>query len=273
MRVRRRLEERAIEYAALNQWEEAIGINRQLLATGEDANTLNRIGKALFELGRYQESRDTYTRALHLNHANTIARKNLQRLESLIARGFEQAPVGRSQRQQVDLRMFVTETGRTALTTLIDVQRGPVVDALITGEKVELRIEGRQIYVLDSDGEVIGRLEPKLAQRLAELITGGNRYIAAILNPDARHVRVLIREIFQDPSQRGRVSFPGKLGEGAAIMSTMRFEEYEDDVIEEESSDDSIAADDEFVAGDEEEEIGLEEIERDMGDDDDENEE
>lgn len=268
MRIRRRLQEKAIELAALNRWQEAADLNQQLLQVGEDVETYNRLGKALFELGKYADSHRAYQNALRLNAANPIARKNSARLEALLARGITEAPITRSTRQQVDMRMFITETGRTALTSLVDVQRGPAVDALITGEKVELRVEGKMVYVVDLDGNLIGRIEPKLSHRLVELINGGNRYIAAVVQSDSRNVRILIREVYQDPSQRGRVSFPGKLGEGATILSSLRFDDYEDVLDEEELVEEPETFDDDLVGSDDEEEIGLDELDQDIGDDD-----
>ncbi|WP_322814721.1 tetratricopeptide repeat protein [Chloroflexus sp.] len=269
MRIRRRLQEKAIELAALNRWQEAADLNQQLLRVGEDVETYNRLGKALFELGKYADSHRAYQNALRLNAANPIARKNVARLEALLARGITETPITRSTRQQVDMRMFITETGRTALTSLVDVQRGPAVDALITGEKIELRVEGKMVYVVDLDGNLIGRIEPKLSHRLVELINGGNRYLAAVVQSDSRNVRILIREVYQDPSQRGRVSFPGKLGEGATILSSLRFDDYEDVLDEEELVEEPETFDDDFVSSDDEEEIGLDEIDQDIGDDDD----
>ncbi len=275
-RLRRRLQEHAIELAATNRWQEAVEINRQILALGEDPDTYNRMGKALLELGRYNEAHDAYQQTLRLNPTNSIARKNVARLETLLTRGVEQVLPIRTARQQVDLRLFITETGRTALTTLIDVPRTPAVDALVTGEKVEFRVEGRNVVVVDIDGNVIGRLEPKLGQRLAELINGGNRYVAAVAQYDSRHVRVLIRETYQDPSQRGRISFPGKLGEGATrgYVSNLRYEYDTDELLEEDDSvEDEIEVEEEYIGGEEEEELGLDEIEQDIGDDDDNGEE
>jgi tetratricopeptide (TPR) repeat protein len=269
-RMRRRLQERAIELAATNSWADAVEINRQILGMGEDADTFNRLGKAYLELGQYTQSHDSYQQTLRLNPTNTIARKNLSRLDALLARGVEQGQVLRTARQQVDLRLFITETGRTALTTLIDVPRSPAVDALVTGEKMDFRIEGKTVYVIDADGNTIGRLEPKLSQRLSELISGGNRYIAAIAQADLRQVRLLIRETYQDPSQRGRISFPGKLGEGAMYVSSVRYEDYEQDILdEEESVEEAESMEEEYLGGEEEEELGLDEIEQDMGDEDD----
>jgi hypothetical protein len=274
LRLRRRIQEQAVDLASKNRWEEAIEANLNLINLGEDADTFNRLGKAYFEVGKFAEARDAYQNALRLTPTNTIARKNLDRLEGLLARSAT-APV-RTERQLVDLRLFITETGKTALTTLIDIPRGAAVDAVVTGEKVELKQDGRNVLVLDVSGNVIGRIEPKLAQRLSELMSGGNRYAAAMAQANGHQLRVLIREVYQDPSQRGRVSFPGKLGEGAlagGYFTSTRYDEYGDDMLEDEESLDTREEVEEEAFGGEEEELGLDDIEQDIGEDDDMNEE
>lgn len=267
-RIRRKLQEKAIELAAMNRWDEAADTNRQILQLGEDPDTYNRLGKALMEQGQYTEAHDAYQHTLRLNPTNSIARKNVARLDALIARGFESGQANRKPRQQVDLRMFITETGRTAITALIDVPRSPAVEALVTGEKMNFRVDGKTVFVVDADGTVVGRLEPKLGQRLAELINGGNRYLAAIAQSDPRIVRLLIRETYQDPSQRNRISFPGKLGEGATYVSGLRYEEYEDLLEEAEEGDEGEADSEEYIGAEEEEELGLEEIDQEISDED-----
>jgi tetratricopeptide (TPR) repeat protein len=277
LRQRRRLQDQAVELAAKSRWQEAVDTNRQLLGLGEDADTFNRLGKAYFELGRLSEARDTYQHALRLNPSNTIAKKNLARIQELIVRfGESKAPV-RTTRQLVDLRLFITETGKTALTTLVDVPRSAVIDAIVTGERVDLRLEGRSVLVLDVDGNVVGRLEPKLAQRMSELMSGGNRYATAVAHINSSQLRVLIREIYQHPSQRGRISFPGKLGEGALVggyVTASRYDDYGEDLLEDE--DDSIEEREEIeeeTFGSDEEELGLDDIEQDLGEEEDGNEE
>lgn len=272
LRLRRRLQDQAVDLAAKNRWDEAAETNRQILGLGEDADTHNRLGKAYFELGRLADARDSYRHALRLNASNTIARKNLDRLEELLSRSSEATAPIKTTRQLVDLRLFITETGKTALTTLVDVPRGPVVDSVVTGEKVDLRLDGRTVLVLDADGNGIGRLEPKLAQRLSELMAGGNRYVAAIAHTNGHQLRVLVREIYQDPSQRGRVSFPGKLGESAlrgGFVATARYDEYGEDLLEDEETADEREEVEEETFGGEEEELGLDEIEQDIGEEED----
>lgn len=270
-RIRRRLQDQAVELASTNRWEEAVEINKQILEISEDAEAYNRLGKAHMELGYYAAARDAYQNTLRFNPTNSIARKNLARLETWFANGVADVAETLRARQQVDTRLFITETGKTALTTLVDIQRSAITAALVTGEKMELRVEDRTVYVVDSDGNVIGRIEPKLSQRLAELITGGNRYVAAIAQNDPTQVRLLIRETYQDPSQRGRISFPGKLSEALlrSYVPTLRYEYEADELLDDEDPlDDRDDSEDDYSAG-EDEELGLDDIEPDIGDDDD----
>jgi tetratricopeptide (TPR) repeat protein len=274
-RARRRLQNQAVDLAAKNRWEEATAINRHLLELGEDADTHNRLGKAYFELGKLEDARDAYRNALRLIPNNPIARKNLERIDDLISRGATAGP-SRAGRELVDLRLFITEIGKTALTTLIDASRRTGNSAVVTGEKVVLVVNGRHINVIDAEQNLVGRLEPKLAQRMIELIAGGNRYAAAIAQTSGGHTRILVREVFQDPSMRDRVSFPGKLSESAlrgGFISSATYDDYSEDVLDDDDgADDREEVEEEPFSG-EEEDIGLDEIEQDINEEEDINEE
>jgi hypothetical protein len=270
LRARRRLQNQAVDLAAKNRWEEAAELNRQILELGEDADTHNRLGKAFFELGRLEEARECYRSALRLTPNNPIARKNVERLDDLIARGATLQ--SRAGRELVDLRLFITEIGKTALTSLVDISRRSGSPSVVTGEKVDLHVDGRHVNIVDVSGHIIGRLEPKLAQRLVELIEGGNRYTAAIAYVGTTQIRVLLRETFQAPALRDRVSFPGKLSEGVlrgGFIAGATYEDYAEEMIEDDDGGDDRDDRDEEVFGNEEEDLGLEEIEQDIGEEED----
>src|SRR2546421_266209 len=74
-----------------------------------DLSTLNRLGKALSELGRYGEAKQAYEDALEIDPTNSIARKNLDRLGQLS----DEAPTGRPSHERMDPRLFIEETGKT----------------------------------------------------------------------------------------------------------------------------------------------------------------
>ena len=78
LRLRRRIQEQAVDLASKNRWEEAIEANLNLINLGEDADTFNRLGKAYFELGKFAEARDAYQNALRLTPSGGSVRVRVE---------------------------------------------------------------------------------------------------------------------------------------------------------------------------------------------------
>lgn len=199
-RLRKQLNDQAVRLAVSSRWDEAVTINRELLKTfGEDADVLNRLGKALSEVGQVTEARKTYGRSIELDPTNTIARRNLDRLA-----GMQDSAGGSS--SQLDTRLFVEESGKATVASLQAVEQGRLA-GLDPGDLVQVQADGNTVNVLNSEGEYIGMIEPRIGLRMARLIGGGNRYSAAMVTVSG-DIRVMLRETFQHPSQVSRVSFP-----------------------------------------------------------------
>lgn len=227
-RVKRLKSEQAINLAMQNRWQEAAEVNRQILELfPNDVDAHNRLGKALMELGRYQEAREAYERAATLDPLNTIATKNLQRLSKLVGEAAAPPPT------PVDPRLFIEESGRTAVTTLVDVAPPDVVAKLTAGDQLKLELDGNEVVVRDLSGEYVGRLELKLGQRVANLIKMGNTYAAAVTAVDEQNVRVIIRETSRVPAMGTRPSFPAavapELVRGYVRDTLLRYEEMEEE--------------------------------------------
>lgn len=204
--------ELAIQAALDGRWADAARLNQTIVAAfPTDVDALNRFGKAMTELGKYDDARSAYMKALELDALNSIARKNLTRLETM----------GKTSRktkvavQKMSPHLFIEETGKTTTTTLVRPVMKVAV-ALTAGDQVALRQDKRgALLVDDPNGELIGELEPRMAQRLQKLIGGGNQYAVAISSVSEEGVRAFIRETFQDQSQVGKLSFPGTTSETA----------------------------------------------------------
>ena len=54
----------------------------------------------------------------------------------------------------------------------------------------------------------IGVVEPRVAARLLKLVAEGNKYSAGVTSLGDKDVRIIIREVYQDPRNYGKVSFP-----------------------------------------------------------------
>jgi len=203
-RIRRQKADLAIRLALQSRWEEAVTVNRDIVSLyPSDVDAWNRLGKALAELGRYQESREAYGKTLEIDSTNTIARKNLARLAVL----GEVAPARAEPKQQLDPQIFIEETGKTGITTLHRVNQDVLI-RMTAGDRVELRPEGNVLLVENTRGEYLGEVEARLGLRLLKLMQGGNQYAAALTSLANTTGRVIIKEVFQHPSQAGRPSFP-----------------------------------------------------------------
>ena len=74
----------AITLANESRWDEAVFVNRLIVESSPyDIGAYNRLGKALSEMGRYSEARDSFQNALSISPYNSIAKKNLLRLANL----------------------------------------------------------------------------------------------------------------------------------------------------------------------------------------------
>ncbi len=228
-RLKRVLPERAIALAMQNRWSEAADVNRKIIELyPNDADAFNRLGKALMEMGRYHDALATYKSAIELDPNNIIAKKNVERLAHLADRNPQskradvtpRAPQRETER--INPNIFIEETGKTGLTSLINLGEMDAMLKLTAGDRVELRPKGSALEVYDESGQYIGAVETKLAKRLSALIEGGNRYTAAVTTVGESSITVIIRETYQHPSQRGKLSFPAKALPVGAYRPYMR---------------------------------------------------
>jgi len=247
-KLKRQRVEQAVRLAMENRWEEAVAVNRSIIELfSADVDAYNRLGKALTELGRYAEAKDAYHKALQLDPMNRIAEKNLARLANVTVKEAKDKA-----HRQLDPRLFIEETGKTGLASLV--QPGPkeILARMAAGDQVHLIPQGRTLVVENQRGEYLGKVEPRLSQRLIDLMNGGNKYAAAVTTLGDNQITIIIRETERHPSQAGRISFPFKPSEGTAIRPYIKgslLQQYE---LEEEEEEEE---------GFEEEEAGGEEVE------------
>ncbi len=194
----------AVSLAVQGRWAEAVLVNQEILEVSpNDIDALNRLGKALSELGRNTESREAYERVLELDRHNNIAWKNLERLSRLK----EDEPVTKKL-SGIDSRFFIEETSKARRVNLHRIAPRGVLVKMSAGEQVLLQVNSGKLEVANYSGEYLGEVEPRIGARLARLIGGGNEYKAVIVNLWSDEVKVIIRETFQHPSQAGYPSFP-----------------------------------------------------------------
>lgn len=241
--LRRRKQNEAIAYASQGDWKNAVDANADILIDGinpedieltkdaelettigdlvaksTDIETLNRLAKAQYELGNVEFARQIYQRVLSINENNLIAKRMISLLDHTETRASKE-------RKFADMRTFVVETGKSTITTMHIDQATAI--ALVPGEIVEMRIVGHNpahatiaaechaIDIYDAGNTLLGRLEPRLAQRIIDFMRQGNQYIAVVWRVSEHYhmIDLVIRESYRNPDLTGSVSFPGKLND------------------------------------------------------------
>jgi hypothetical protein len=232
-RLRRKASQDAISLAMQSRWQEAVTVNQSIIDLfPTDIDAYNRLGRAFMELGEFAKAKEAYSQGLKLDPNNAIAQKNLQRLALLSTSRVKV----KEEHREVSPDLFIGEMGKAGVVNLQNLAPAKVLARMAAGNQVYLKVKGQQLIVENEQEEYLGMVEPPHGFRLARLIDGGNKYAAAIVNIDNSTVRVIIREVFQHPSQIGRPSFPVKAVEGFQphVKDTLlRHEAVEEEALEE----------------------------------------
>lgn len=239
VKPRTQLVEEAISAALERDWKAALELNQEVVERfGVDEETHNRLGKVYTELGKMDEALSAYRETLELNPLNTIARKNVNRLEDLIQ---DKAELPKAQ-SAVDVGLFVEEMGKTTLANVV-LDKGFDAALVAPGDQVSLVPAGDTLRAETGNGKAMGHVEAKLARRVLKFIAGGNEYTAAVATSDAKNVHIIIRETKQAAEFVGMPSFPVRKGR--------EFRAYaKDSLLRDADGDDASDDDDDAAAGD-----------------------
>ena len=206
-RLIRRSTKQAIALAMEGRWREAVAANKGILENySDDVDAFNRLGRAYMELGEYSLAREAYSRAKELDPYNAIAERNLRRLSHLRETGV----ISGEGFDRVEPQVFIEETGKAGVVSLYRLAPKEVLAEVDAGDKVNLRIVDSNLTVENRRQQYLGQVEPRHSQRLIRLMKGGNKYTATVISSSEDMMAVIIREIYQHPSQEGQLSFPSK---------------------------------------------------------------
>jgi hypothetical protein len=204
LRFKQQRSKDAIDLAMQSRWQEAVEVNKEIIGSfPEDVDTFNRLGRAHMELGNFALAKEAYRQSVKLDPYNAIANRNLRRLNDL-----KETVKTAVETDKVEPQQFIEEIGKAGVVGLIELAPKEKRALTVAGDKASLKIEGSSLVVENGQGEYLGRVEPKHAQRLIRLILGGNKYSAVVVKSTADGMTVMARETFQHPSQAGKLSFP-----------------------------------------------------------------
>ena len=197
---------RAAELAMQGKWDEAVELNHEILSNHpENVDVLNRLGKSLLETGQITDAIDAFKSAINLSPNNPIATKNLHKL----TQKYSSKSIKEQKLKTVSWPKSANEEyGKVALVDLVNQPNKDALAGIEDDEEIELAIMDKIVKAISINGARIGQVEPKLGARISKLMKAGNKYKAFIRKIDGNRVKLLIREIYQHPSQILVVSFP-----------------------------------------------------------------
>lgn len=209
-KTKKQLNQEALQASLESRWEDALRLNDEYLARfPRSADALNRKGRALIELRRLTDARDAYTEALKADPANMIARRNLQRLETLYNRTDTQ-PEGEEVGGTSIPRaaVFVLETGKTWIDELASAAEPGQLAEVSPGDKLGIEIEGDRVTIVSDNGIRLGEMESIVGARIARLCEAGHEFEAYALGTSAQSLRIIIREVARPEGSENILTFP-----------------------------------------------------------------
>ena len=221
-KTRRQLVEEARRAALDGRWSDAITLNQEIIGRyPRDADAHNRLGRAYLECRKFRSAYDAYAKTLEIDRANMIARRNLQRLDLLRHKyGLEDGDSEPEEARTAIPRtsVFIEEVGKTWVDELVNPAPMEDLADVYSGEQLHLVADGGRLFVMRASGQRLGEIEAKTAERVIELMEGGNRYELYALGLTPSSLRVILREVFRDPRQAGKVSFPRQIAATRAYL-------------------------------------------------------
>ena len=211
----------AVACALAQDWRKAVEANRAVLRiVPNNIEALNRLAKALLELGELAEARDAVDGALQLNSTNTIARRNRERLE----RAEAAAPLSRQKKRArqskpattvkeaeatydsqptttdpqssapnvFSAHLLMSEEGKSTIATLIDATDRTAVGHLSSGETLTLTDVAVAAGIADiGDRGRVTSLPGALVERVVAEVHGRLYELADRMKSDASAVPLI----------------------------------------------------------------------------------
>lgn len=196
------LKNQAIQTALEGNWQTAISINKTLIHEDpNDIDALNRLALAYTITGKQKDAKSTYLKVIKIDPLNPIAIRNLKRLKD---KSITQN--GNSNTGTLINNKFLEEPGKTKVVELVNIAQPKIIEALRTGQSLELNIKRLKIFVQE-EKQYIGVLPDDIARRLIKFIKGGCAYDAYVKSANPHKVTVFVRELKKTGRFKDQASF------------------------------------------------------------------
>lgn len=201
----------AIDAALQGNWIVARRLNEEVLYNEpKNLAALNRLARALVELGKFKKATAVYKKVLKLDAYNSIAQKAVFRIKKLESNGSgnKTNTPPTSPPPNASLFNFLEEPGKTKTACLIHPGDSITTLSLGSGQQVMLVPSAHRVCVETMNGQYVGRLTDDLSHLLIKLIRAGNIYQSIIRSVNKDTIKIFIREVKRANELSGQPSFP-----------------------------------------------------------------
>ena len=169
-KLKRDLGREAVNLALQGEWERATEVNKAILELfPEEVEAMNRLVKALIELGSYVDARVVLTRVCEVAPYNNIAKKNRARLDYLASNPSltKSGPAVQTKKTAGVPQLFIEESGKSCTTVLRNSAGNKAVAHVSPSDQVVLSPDKNTVTARTLDGQLLGQVEPKTGKRLS----------------------------------------------------------------------------------------------------------
>ena len=199
--MQKTLAQKAVGFALTGNWKDAKNVNLQILKnTPDDIDALNRLAKALFELGKLNQAKNIIKRVIKIDPYNPIAIKSTDKWKNI-------KNSNKVLSKQMSPDLFLEEPGKTKIVHLVHTCDKSIIASLNCGDLVYENAKSHRISVVNESGEYIGKISDDISIKLRRLIRLGYKYVLAIKSIDKNEIKVFIRETFRPEKYMNIPSF------------------------------------------------------------------
>lgn len=228
------LTNQAIQTALQGNWQEAIAMNKSLIAENpEDIDALNRLGLAYTILGKLKEAKSTYQKVIRIDPLNPIALRNLKKIKEK-----KFSATAKLSNSCINNK-FLEEPGKTKVVELVNIAQPKIVESLRTGQSLELSIKRLKIFALEGT-QYIGVLPDDIARRLIKFMKNGCKYEAYVKSATQHKVTVFIKEVKKSTRYKDQPSFTSITDSPLVLEKSEKIKNHTEDHEEKEEEEDYV---------------------------------
>lgn len=226
----------AINAALSKDWQKAIEANQSLLKNNKlDINSISRLAHAYAQTGKLDMAKKLYKKILILDKYNNIARKNLDKLNS-ISKSPKSNPKSQSSPFTLSPSQFLEEPGKTKTVSLINTAPAGILSHLNPGDPVVLLPKKYSIDIRTLNNIYLGALPDDFAFKIIRFLKAGYEYTTYVKSATKNSVSIFIRESKRAKKFASQPSFIAPSSQREIKIGDRKKEDSQDAELDEDST-------------------------------------